>query len=321
MAQRPVSAAPRFGIGEWYGQLLTNLSPDKRKEFARQQSLKKADRTPALCPFKPDPTALCNKAGGVCSIRAYSKTGDAGLGEPIAGPKGVLRATCPNRFHQDREIYRWVGSKLLGIDQPTLVPEVGFLAADARTDSEGGEDVGRIDMVLLNPATNAWCALEIQAVYFSGRSMSLEFKPIHDSDGKLLFPAAQRRPDYRSSGPKRLMPQLQIKVPTLRRWGKKMAVVVDEAFYDSIGAMDEVDDISNADIAWFVVKFEEDATSGNARLTQHRVRYTTLERSVEGLTGGKPVPLHVFEQRIQEKAAAHAPVELTKDEMLEEDDD
>ena len=32
-----------------------------------------------------------------------------------------------------------------------------------------------------------------------------------------------------------------------------------------------------------------------------RARYTTLERSVEGLTGGKPVPLPTFEGRINEK--------------------
>jgi hypothetical protein len=31
------------------------------------------------------------------------------------------------------------------------------------------------------------------------------------------------------------------------------------------------------------------------------VRYTTLERSVEGLTGGKPVPKHEFENRIAGK--------------------
>jgi hypothetical protein len=31
------------------------------------------------------------------------------------------------------------------------------------------------------------------------------------------------------------------------------------------------------------------------------VRYTTLERSVEGLTGGKPVSLPVFETRITSK--------------------
>jgi hypothetical protein len=36
-----------------------------------------------------------------------------------------------------------------------------------------------------------------------------------------------------------------------------MAVVVDRAFFDSVGEMDKVADISNADIARFIVKSEE----------------------------------------------------------------
>jgi Restriction endonuclease NotI len=120
----------------------------------------------------------------------------------------------------------------------------------------------------------------------------------------VIFPAGRRRPDYRSSAPERLMPQLQIKVPTLRRWGRKMAVVVDRAFFDSVGEMDNVADISNADIAWFIVKFEEVAGSKYSRIIRDEVRYTTLERSVDGLTGGKPVPKSVFEERISRKMKA-----------------
>jgi hypothetical protein len=151
-------------------------------------------------------------------------------------------------------------------------------------------------------APMTWAALEIQAVYFSGNAMKGEFEAFNDTTVDwVVFPAGRRRPDYRSSGPKRLMPQLQIKVPTLRRWGKKMAVVVDRAFFDSIGEMDNVPDISNADIAWFVVRFEEVEGENRTRIVRDEVRYTTLERSVEGLTGGKPVPLRTFEGRINDK--------------------
>lgn len=154
-----------------------------------------------------------------------------------------------------------------------------------------------------------WAALEIQAVYFSGNAMKGEFEAFNDSAVDwVIFPAGRRRPDYRSSGPKRLMPQLQIKVPTLRRWGKKMAVVVDRAFFDSIGEMDNVADISNADIAWFIVRFEEVEGQKRTRIVRDEVRYTTLERSVEGLTGGKPVPLPTFEARINDKIVHPAPL-------------
>ena len=65
--------------------------------------------------------------------------------------------------------------------------------------------------------------------------------------------------------------------------------------------MDNVADISNADIAWFIVKFEEVPGSKYSRIVRDEVRYTTLERSVDGLTGGKPVPKSVFEERLAGK--------------------
>ena len=77
--------------------------------------------------------------------------------------------------------------------------------------------------------------MEFQAVYFSGMSMENDFKLMREWIGLgVPFPHVQRRPDFRSSGPKRLMPQLQIKVPTISRWGKKMTVVIDSSFWDSL---------------------------------------------------------------------------------------
>lgn len=43
-----------------------------------------------------------------------------------------------------------------------------------------------------------------------------------------------RRPDFRSSAQKRLIPQLQLKVPVFRRWGKKFFVVTDNQFLRSL---------------------------------------------------------------------------------------
>ena len=79
--------------------------------------------------------------------------------------------------------------------------------------------------------------------------MSKDFTVMKKWNGPgLPFPEGIRRPDFRSSGPKRLMPQLQIKVPTISRWGKKMAVVVDLPFWESLGAITEVDHVSNCDL-------------------------------------------------------------------------
>jgi hypothetical protein len=161
-------------------------------------------------------------------------------------------------------------------------------------------EVGKIDNILLVPNSNplSWCALEIQSVYFSGKAMRNEFELLRDyTANDLPFPAMSHRPDNRSSGPKRLMPQLQTKVPSLRRWGKKMAVVVDRGFFAAMGKMRTVGHISNSDVAWFVVRYDE-TNDGRYKLIPHAVHLTTLEDSVEGLTAGVPTSLDIFENRI-----------------------
>ena len=94
------------------------------------------------------------------------------------------------------------------------------------------------------------------------------------------------------------MPQLQTKVPTISRWGKKMAVIIDRAFWDSLGSIRETKDISNSEIAWFVVSFEC-KTHGHFSLKRDEVHFTTLSNAVEGLTGGTPMSLERFESQIR----------------------
>lgn len=295
----------RFGIGEWYGKSFIHLTIEERRFFALLQHQKKKDRQSQPCPprLAENIDAVCTKEGGVCSIRAY-KLSDKEVTIP-EGNWGKLVTTCPYRFNEGKIIFHWVGKTILDCTDSTIVNEVGFLEKDKEImgESQGRDDVGRIDKVLVNPNKEplSWCALEIQAVYFSGASMKKDFDNIviNSKDG-LPFPAGVRRPDFRSSAPKRLMPQLQIKVPTLRRWGKKMAVVIDRSFYDSIGDMGKIEDLSNSDIAWFVVRYKEEEMK-QAILEPDVVIYTTLERTVEGLTGGKPVSLNEFEKRIKNK--------------------
>lgn len=281
----------RFGIGEWYGNSFVGLSQDERRIYA-------AGTGSHPCPFRMD-GGKCTKKGGVCSFRSYEVVD--GVATPLLDAQADLRVLCPRRFEEESTIFQWVGETVLGSSEPNIAKEVGFLRAE-----DGGSDVGRIDMVLVNQEACAgalnWCALEIQAVYFSGKSMSEEFRSIREYDGELPpFPIQIRRPDYRSSGPKRLMPQLQIKVPTLRRWGKKMAVVVDKHFFNALGHMEEVGDLSNGDIAWFTVDFQESDAGRRFKLVKDSVHFTTLERATAGLTGGSPVTLTEFEEGVRSK--------------------
>jgi hypothetical protein len=200
-------------------------------------------------------------------------------------------------------VSKWIGRTLLDTENPAKVAEIDFLQGPSAEPDEEGEPVGRIDNIFLAPDTKPliWCAVELQAVYFSGKGMQSQYEEFSVWQGPgLPWPNKVRRPDYRSSGPKRLMPQLQTKVPTLRRWGKKMAVVTDRAFFENMGKMQEVPHISNCDIVWFVVDYIESARGFNL-VPSGSPHQITLERAIEGLIAGEPVSLAEFESRIVTK--------------------
>jgi len=62
--------------------------------------------------------------------------------------------------------------------------------------------------------------------------------------------------------------------------------------------MREVNDLSNAEIVWFVVRFTP-GSEGRFTLERGEVHCTTLSHAVEGLTGGTPVSLERFEREIR----------------------
>jgi Restriction endonuclease NotI len=134
---------------------------------------------------------------------------------------------------------------------------------------------------------------EFSQIYASRRASR---KPSHLSGlpgvSSAFFPRRSAGLIFDPRAQKGLMPQLQTKVSTLRRWGRKMTVVVDRPFFDSLGTMISIAHLSNADIAWFVVDYDPD--SGAMSLTE-RV-FTTLESSVEALTAGVPMSRDAFEE-------------------------
>jgi hypothetical protein len=296
----------RYSIGEWYGAGFESLTPAERFGRAKIECETNAI-IGAPCPFQKD--AKCNKKGGVCSLRQYRQFGDG----PVSGVGPVI-TTCPQRFLESDAILRWVGETLLQTKEPVVLSEIGFL--DRLRPEEAPEDeeddsrdfIGRIDNVLVHPSREPmdWCALELQAVYFSGKSMTNEFKMLAGVESETLqFPAKHRRPDWRSSGPKRLLPQLQTKVPTIRTWGKKMAVVIDEAFFGSLVGLDRERHLSNAEIAWFVVGYGP--KPGGWTLVPREVVFTKLDASVKSLTGGVPLSRERFEEQLRVKLGTTAP--------------
>ncbi len=314
-----------YGIAEWYGYLFRTMDDATRKKFAEQKS--KLGAFP--CPFLHDVPRLgpktknlnCKKRGGVCSIRNFH---DPLLGEDLNF--GPITTTCPNRFLEGGTIISHIAREVLQCEEALVAKEIPFpkrpTALTARlsvaetedeeddngqmSDQSGvidKEDVGKIDLVLVDPDDHEnWCAVEIQAVYFSGEKMSGDIAAmlVHSGNG-LPGPTGARRPDFRSSGPKRLMPQLMIKVPTLRRWGKKMVVVIDSEFHGAMDVMESADHISNSDIVWVVVDFDESASGDRAPLIVKKTVLSTLEESVKALTSGRPTTLPEFEAKLAGK--------------------
>jgi hypothetical protein len=299
MASKHPKIRSRYSIGEWYGRPFEVLTPRERYNFARHQ-LGTKTLEGLHCPFQRD--RVCKKKGGVCSLRKYEQVGDG----QVMGT-GPLITTCPNRFAQNGTVFQWIGKTILDTTEPLILGQVGFLHRLKRIEEEDDENdsrdfVGRIDNVLVHPTGEPmdWCAVELQAVYFSGKSMVQEFTMLAARGyDDLPFPAAHRRPDWRSSGPKRLLPQLQTKVPMIRTWGKKMAVVIDEAFFSSLVGLKRERHLSNAEIVWFVVKYELKVEQWI--LTPKEEVYTQLQPSVEALTGGIPLSKQEFENQLKER--------------------
>jgi len=303
---------PRYGIAEWFGYDITSMQPTERQHFARLaiKQDKSGDIANApICPFLSTliPGVQCNKASGVCSIRRFSQR-EGGEGTILYDDRIVT--VCPSRFLQtldsEKSIFTWIAEKILETKNPTIIKETPFLRKVSETPSSlannndennTGKKAGRIDWIVVNSETGEvgdleWCAVETQSLYFSGDKMRPEFEAYAAAPSPILFPTGRRRPDYRSSGPKRLSPQLDVKVPVLRNWGKKVVVVIDRYFYENMGtladayprAKNDRERLDNSDIVWFVVDYTD-----NLQMTANAIIFTTLESSRQALNATEPL--------------------------------
>ena len=210
---------------------------------------------------------------------------------------------CPARFEQDLLIIRWL-AEIVGFppDQTLVAREIPFMQS-MLTD----KPAGKIDLVIGRHPQGGelrWYGLEIQAVYFSGSGMSSQFEVLLDDDSSSPpFPDKTRRPDWRSSSAKRLMPQLQIKVPTTRRWQTKMAVAVDQQFFAAIGgpSASPAQDLNDGDIIWLIPKFVVDDNTGYYRLERGHWEVLTLEDSSVKLLAAQTISRDAFESALIEK--------------------
>ncbi|MDD9955193.1 MAG: NotI family restriction endonuclease [Anaerolineaceae bacterium] len=279
----------RYGIAEWFGEPFAEMSVAKRKQLA---AMALGEIEAPHCPFQRNHTQ-CRKKGGVCSIQRYAE----GVRGRIGPRQGDPVIVCPERFKAGDLVTRWLAD-VVGLDKETalIAFEVPFMHSTV-TD----KPAGRIDLVLANDDDGnlVWYGLEIQAVYFSGKGMTSEFERLlADSSVLPPYPNAIRRPDWRSSSAKRLMPQLQVKVPTLRRWGTKLAVSVDRQFFESIGgpSPNPVQDLDEGEVIWLVPE-----VSSGYRLQRWHWETLSLEDSTKKLLAARTVNRTEFEKTLRSK--------------------
>lgn len=291
--------APRYGIAEWYGQPLIDLTPAERSRLAEAALDPNVKR---LCPFR---NMDCNKAHGVCSIDRYEEEEDAdgeGTGR-IGRAYGAPVIVCPNRFEEDQLLIHWL-AEIVGFapEEVQVAREVPFMR-NPRT----GRAAGMIDLVVAKRPNGdiEWYGMEIQAVYFSGTGMESEIEAQRAEEGDERpppFPDAVRRPDWRSSSAKRLMPQLEIKIPLLRRWRTKTAIVLDRTFFETLGgpSPDPSQDLDAGDVIWMITDLIRD-NDGRYRLTQWHWEVLTLESTRAKLRSAADVPRAEFERTLRSK--------------------
>lgn len=292
--------AGRWGIGEWYGRDIETMTPEERSEAAHialGRISELDDVKHPKCPFLDavKPGSPCNKEGGVCSMRFYEEG-------PVRLAARQPATVCPNRFMEkgkDGSLFAQIAHEVFGSgDDIWVIKELPFLQKVKQDGTkERSAKAGRIDWVITQGRPSigggplVWAAVETQAVYFSGGRFEPDFESYLNAPPTLTFPKRHRRPDYRSSGAKRLAPQLDVKVPVMRRWGKKTVVVIDQGFADEMSPIANVsEDIDGSEVVLAIVSFNSDMT-----LKLEEVVLTELASIVSALQATAPVGKAEFE--------------------------
>ena len=272
---------PRQPLAEVFG----HLTDDHSAKGARYRSNR-------LCPFNNKvPNCTKDKAKnplGVCSIFHDS----------------VPVITCPIRFRED-----W----LITDDAASFFfkdTASWSSLTEVRLNDVHGKAAGNIDVVLVAYDREGkiydFGALEVQAVYISGNIREPFEGYIKDSKAHAQMDWTSQpnypRPDYLSSSRKRLAPQLLFKGGILHSWGKKIAVVLNKSFFQTLPKLKKVNKLE-AQVAWLIYELELINSNGHERFTLKKVDqvYTEFEPALLSITTPVPGDVDDFIEILQEK--------------------
>jgi hypothetical protein len=149
--------------------------------------------------------------------------------------------------------------------------------------------IGKIDFLIAvldsSGQPSDFAALEVQAVYISGKSVRPFFNEFLRTG--ILPEGGKARPDYRSSAQKRLMPQLSLKVPVFRRWGKRFFVVVDQPFFTALPRIRRVEGKENSEITWLVYRLHRNRSGCGYTMSNPEVVFTLWDDVLTALREGE----------------------------------
>jgi hypothetical protein len=243
-----------------------------------------------LCPYNNNvPNCTKDKAKnplGVCSVFHA----------------GAPAITCPVRFREDWLITSDAASFFFdeGVSWSSLT--------EVRLTDGYGKSAGNIDVVLVAYDANEkiidFGALEVQAVYISGnvREPFEHFMAAPAKRQEMDWRAQPNypRPDYLSSSRKRLAPQLMFKGGIMNEWGKKSAVALSKAFFDTLPTLERVAK-KDAAVAWFVYDLVLNEALQKYELTKVDEVFTQFNEALLKITTTKAGPLSQFMDQLQNK--------------------
>jgi len=239
------------------------------------------------CPFRETKCTKSSKTDplGICSLS-----------------NGMIAASlCPVRFLEGGRIFRDAARIAFGTNTTFAVfPEIRILEIARQSDNERVRKIGKVDFLIGKISDGKvvdFAAVEIQAAYFSGGSLRTVFQTYMDTHSVEGI-ETRRRPDFRSCAQKRLIPQLQLKIPVFRRWGKKFFVVVDSAFFGSLPHFPSTSQ-SNSELTWLAYPLARKETGYT--LSDPVIVFSEWDEVQNSLREGKPPEPSEIIQELQAK--------------------
>lgn len=243
-----------------------------------------------LCPYNNKvPSCTKDKAKdplGVCSIKtAHSNV-----------------ITCPIRFREDWLITDDAAHFFFGegVNWTSLT--------EVRLNDIEGKSAGNIDVVLVAYNEHGrvidFGSLEVQAVYISGNVRDPFAHYMANCTEHANMDWSQQpnypRPDFLSSSRKRLAPQLLFKGGILNTWGKKMAVALDSAFFETLPPLKSANR-DESEVAWLVYDLIETSDKSRLQLIRTKVVYTLFSEALQTITRPKVGDVDNFINILQRK--------------------